>query len=130
MFDEAEPRRATTLDDACCFREDGTFQHFLVPCKNTGGRREATQEDLVNDAIRYEQAFAHDFRWLSGHSHDHTCAATCIKKMKKSTMEEKREVLKSNRAPPCRFWFLHVAAFSLWDGTKEVVKRVRVAANG
>ncbi len=40
-------------------------------------------------------------------------------------MEEKRKVLKSNSAPPCRFWFLHVVAFDLWDGMKEVVKRLR-----
>ena len=30
LMDEVEPRRATTLDDACCFAEDGTFQHFLA----------------------------------------------------------------------------------------------------
>ena len=76
MIDKVEPRRATTLDDASCFNEDGTFQHFLVHCKDTGGSREATQEDLANDAIRYEAAFAHDYRWLSGHCHNHACAAT------------------------------------------------------
>ena len=125
LIDEVETKRATTLDDACCFSEEGTFQHFLMPCNNTCRRRGATQEDLFNDAIQYEQAFTHDFRWLSGHCHDHTSAATCIKKMKKSTTEEKRKVIKSNRAPPCRFWFLHMVMFYLWDGTKEVVKRRR-----
>ena len=80
LIDELEPGRATTLDDACCFSEDGTFQHFLVPCKEIGKRRPATLEDLANDAIRYQEAFTHDFRWLSAHNHDHTCAATCVKK--------------------------------------------------
>ena len=45
--------------------------------------------------------------------------------MQKSTAEEKQKVLKSNRAPPCRFWFLHVVSFVMWDGAKEVVKRIR-----
>ena len=40
-------------------------------------------------------------------------------------MEEKQKVLKSNRAPPCRFWFLHVVTFAIWDGAKEIVKRIR-----
>ena len=80
-MDDVLPGRATTLDDACCFSEDGSFQNFLVSCEETGARRTATLEDLTRDAKRYEEAFAHDFRWLSGHNHDHTCAATCIKKM-------------------------------------------------
>ena len=40
-------------------------------------------------------------------------------------MEEKKKVLTSNRAPPCRFWFLHVVTFAIWDGAKEIVKRIR-----
>ena len=100
---EVEPRRATTLDEACCFNEDGTFQHFLVADSETGERRKATLADLIKGATRYEEAFAQDFRWLSAHKHDHTCAATCIKKMKKATMEDKKKVLKSDTAPPCRF---------------------------
>ena len=54
LMDELEPERATTLDDACCFSEDGTFQHFLVPCEETGKRRPATLEDLTKDAVRYQ----------------------------------------------------------------------------
>ena len=120
LMDELAPKRATTLDDACCFSVNGSFQNFLVPCEETGERRTATLQDLTKDAIRYEEAFAHDFRWLSGHCHDHTCAITCIKKMKKTTLEEKKKALKSNRAPPCRFWFLHVVCFAVWDGAKAV----------
>ena len=45
--------------------------------------------------------------------------------MKKSTMGEKQKVLKSNRAPPCRFWILHVVTFVFCDGAKEVVKVTR-----
>ena len=100
-------------------------EHFLVPSEESGERRRAALEDLFRDATRYEEAFAHDFRWLSAHNHDHTCAATCIKKIKESTMGEKQEVLKSNRAPPCRFWILHVVTFVLCDGAKEVLKRIR-----
>ena len=125
LMDETQPRRATTLDDACCFKEDGTFQHFLVTDPETGERRKATLEDLAKDATRYEEAFAQDFRWLSAHNHNHTCAVTCIKKMQKSTMEEKRNVLKSKKAPPCRFWFLHVVIFAVWDGVKDVLKKLR-----
>ena len=125
LMDVFEPRHATSLDDACCFNEDGSFQNFLVPCEVTGGRRTATLQDLTEDAMRYEEAFTHDFRWLSAHNHDHTCAATCIKKMKKATMEEKKKVLKSNRAPPCRFWFLHVVTFAIQEGAKDIVKRIR-----
>ena len=90
FMDEAEPRRATTLDEACCFNEDGTFQHFLVADSETGERRKATLADLIKDATRYEEAFAHDFRWLSAHNHDHTCAATCIKKMKRPPWKRRR----------------------------------------
>ena len=60
LMDEVEPRRATTLDDACCFAEDGSFEHLLAPCQETGERRKATLEDLVKDTTRYEEAFAHD----------------------------------------------------------------------
>ena len=87
-MDELAPRRATTLDDACCFAADGAFQHFLVPYEEIGERRKATLEDFLRDATRYEEAFAQDFRWLSAHKHDHTCSAFCIETIKKSTMGE------------------------------------------
>ena len=45
--------------------------------------------------------------------------------MKRATMEERKKVLKSNAAPPCRFWFLHVVIFAIWEGAKEIVKRIR-----
>ena len=97
-MDELAPRRATNLDDACCFAANGDVKHCLVPRAETGESRKAKLEDLLGGATRYEEAFAHDFRWLSAHNHDHTCAASCIKKMKKSTMGEKQKVSKSNRA--------------------------------
>ena len=107
LMDELAPRRATTLDDACCFAADGAFQHFLVPCEETGERRKATLEDILRDATS-KKKHSHMTSVGSAHkNHDHMCAATCTKKMKKSTMEEKQKVLKSNRAPPCRFWILH-----------------------
>ena len=91
-MDEVEPRRATTLDEACCFNEDGTSQYFLVADSETGERRKATLADLAKDVTRYEEAFGHDFRWLSAHNHDHTCAATCNQENEKATMEEKKKV--------------------------------------
>ena len=79
-MDEDEPRRATTLDDMCSFSDNGTFQHFLVTSDDTSERREATEEDLLKDAIRFEHAYVHDSRWLSGRSHNHSCTTTCVKK--------------------------------------------------
>jgi hypothetical protein len=46
-------------------------------------------------------------------------------KNEKTTAEEKKNVLKSNKVPPCRFWFLHVVAFTMWDGMKDVMKCIR-----
>ena len=40
-------------------------------------------------------------------------------------MGEKQKVLKSNRAPPCRFWMLYKVTCVPCDGAKEVVKRIR-----
>ena len=125
FVDELHSRSAITLETACQFGEDGSFQNFVVSSEDTEDRRTATLQDLLKDAIRYEEAFTNDFRWLSGHNHDHTCAATCIKKMKQASMEDKKNILKSSRAPPCRFWFLHVVAFTMFDGVKEIAKRIR-----
>ena len=99
------------LCDVCCFDEAGTFKRFI----NAHGE-EATPADFRRDAAKWELAFAHDYRWLSGHNHDHTRATTCVKKMKKASMEEKAKGVKSGKVPPCRFWFLHLHNGRLGDG--------------
>ena len=44
--------------------------------------------------------------------------------MKKSTLVKKK-IIKSIRAPPCRFWFLRMVVFAIWEGEKEIAKRIR-----
>ena len=66
---------------------------------------------LCLEAQQWHHAFAADFRFLHCHCHDHRCSFTCLKNIKK-TMAEKRKLLKSNRAPACRFSFFHIAAFA------------------
>jgi hypothetical protein len=90
-------RPRMNLCNVCCFDDAGNFKHFV----NAQGEA-ATPADLRREAAKWEQAFAHDCRWLSGHNHDHTCATTCVKKMKKASMEEKAKAVKSSKAPPCR----------------------------
>ena len=123
--EESTHKCTANLNDTHCFAEDGTFQHFLIRDEHTDRRRKPSLQELHNDAKAYEEAYAHDTRWLSAHNHDHTCATTCIKKMKKATMEEKKQVLKCNKAPPCRFWFIHMITFTVMNAGKEVVKRIR-----
>ena len=89
--------------DVCRFDDDGSFQHFI----NADGVV-ATPADLRKEAAKWELAFAHDTRWLSAHNHDHTCSTTCVKKMKSASLEDKAKAVKANKAPPCRFWFVHV----------------------
>ena len=87
--------------------------------------QEVDAQDMIHDATNWEEAYAHDYRWLSGHNHDHVCATTCVKKMKKATMEDRKEATKRNKAPPCRFWFLHVVVLMIWTGMQYVTKKLR-----
>ena len=81
-----------TLDDVCVFAADAVFESFRKPSGTPG--QEVDAQDMINDATNWEAAYAHDYRWLSGHNHDHVCATTCVKKMKKATMEDKKKRLK------------------------------------
>ena len=121
MTPEADARHrrpAPKLEDVCSFRNDGGFEHFTMP-----NGKMATTEDLIDDAMKWERAFSHDYRWLSDYNHNHACASTCVKKMKKATVEDKRKAVKSNKAPPCRFWFLHIVLLYIWTGTMHVLKK-------
>ena len=115
--DRAPARR---LDDVCDFDDAGAFKGFLRP-----DGAAATARDVAEDAEQWERAFAHDYRWLSAHSHDHTCATTCVKKMKQATEDTKKKALRRNKAPPCRFWFLHIVSLILASGNGATRKRIR-----
>ena len=91
----ARTRPARTLGDICVCDKYGQFLHFLKP---DGGV--ATSADLKRDAACWELAFAEDYRWLSAHRHDHTCASTCVKKMKKATEADKKKALAQKKVPP------------------------------
>ena len=67
------------MRDVCQFARDGTLEHFV-----TLGGTVATPEDLIEDAGNCARAFAHDYRWLSGHNHDYVCATTCVNKNENS----------------------------------------------
>ena len=108
------------LWDVCCFDEAGNFKHFMCAQDVV-----ATPADFRMEASKWEQAFAHDYRWLSGHNHDHTCSTTCVKKLKKASTEEKAKAVKSSRVPPCRFWFLHVVVLYVTVGLETVCKKIR-----
>ena len=75
--DGHEAADAASLAQICEFDDSGTFLHFRGPDGSA-----ATSADLHRDAVRWELAFAEDYRWLSAHSHDHTCAATCVSHIK------------------------------------------------
>ena len=66
---------APSLAQICVCDEYGRFLHVQRPDGSA-----ATTADLERDAERWELAFAEDYRWLSAHSHDHTCATTCVKR--------------------------------------------------
>ena len=102
------------------FNEDGSLDQFATP-----DGRQAGEKDFQDDAERWEGPFAHDYRWLSGHNHDHTCHTTCLKNMKKTSAMDAQKATKPSKAPPCRFWFFHVVTLKAWDGMRDVVKRVR-----
>ena len=91
----ARTRPARSLAEICVCDEYGRFLHFLKPDGSA-----ATSGDLKRDAECWELAFAEDYRWLSAHSHDHTCATTCVKKMKKATEVDKKKAIARNKATP------------------------------
>ena len=90
-----QTRSARRLADISVWDENGRFLYFR---KLDGSV--AVSADLQRDAVCWELAFAEGYRWLSVHSHDHTCATTCVKKMKKATEVDKKKAIARNKAPP------------------------------
>ena len=86
---------ARSLAEICVFDNYGRFLHVLQPDGNA-----ATSADLERDGERWELVLAEDYRCLSAHSHDHTCATTCVKQMKKATEVGKKKAIARNKAPP------------------------------
>lgn len=99
---------------------DGSLESFLLP-----NREAPTKDDFIKDAEQWEQCFSADVRFLSAHNHNHMCATTCVKKMKKASAQEKLDAVKKTKAPPCRFYFFHVVILSILEGVKEIVRRIR-----
>ena len=102
------------------FTDDGSLDQFVNP-----DGTDTSASDFIEDAANWEQSFGKDVRWLSGHNHNHTCATTCLKKMKKTSAAEKNKIVKHSKAPPCRFWFVHVVVLTIKSGMEEVVKKIR-----
>ena len=89
--------------------ESGQLQLFLADAHS----RIATQETFEEDARNFETHFARDVRFLHHHCHDHDCSSTCVKNVKKKTKEQLADLLKANRAPPCRFDFFHIIKINI-----------------
>ena len=97
----------------------GELQHFLADL--TGSIAQA--HDFRADAIVFERCFGRDVRFLHHHDHDHDCSGTCVKNVKKKTKEVLSEMIKANRAPPCRFEFYHVVMLQLCDKMTKIRRR-------
>ena len=101
-------------------RPDGSLENFLLQ-----NGEPPTKDDFIKDAEQWEQCFSTDVRFLSAHNHNHMCATTCVKKMKKASAQEKLDAIKKTKAPPCRFYFFHVVVLYIIEGIKETVRRIR-----
>ena len=97
----------------------GELQHFLADLQGNV----ATTADFERDARVFEECFGRDVRFLHHHNHDHDCSGTCVKNVKKKTAEQLANLLKANRAPPCRFEFYHIVCLIIL--TKRMVIRRR-----
>ena len=99
--------------------ETGELVHFLV---DTIGRV-AVKEDFDTDARAFEKRWARDVRFLHNLNHDHECSTTCVKNVKKKSGEEATKLLRSNRAPPCRFDFIHIVEVCIEKAVKKIRRR-------
>ncbi len=99
--------------------QTGELQHFLTDLAGNV----ATPTDFEQDAVIFEKCFGLDVRFLHNHAHDHDCSGTCVKNMKKKTLEEITKMLKRNRAPPCRFEFFHIVCLQLEERTMKIRRR-------
>ena len=93
----------------------GELKHFLVDVLD----KPAVRGDFHADAIVFEKCFGLDVRFLHNHNHDHECSGTCVKNVKKKTAQDLAKMLRSNRAPPCRFFFTHIFELVLENKKKR-----------
>ena len=99
--------------------ETGELVHFLVDIIG----RVAVKEDFDTDARAFEKCWARDVRFLHNLNHDHDCSTTCVKNVKKKSAEEAMKLLRSNRAPPCRFDFIHIVEVCIEEAVKKIRRR-------
>ena len=97
----------------------GELQHFF---KDMRGNIAETA-DFQQDAVVFEKCFGLDVRFLHHHNHDHECSGTCVKNVKKKTKEELAKMLKSSRAPPCRFEFWHIKQLQIKGKNVRIRRR-------
>ena len=94
---------------------------------------EASKTDIEQDAKAWAKAFARDSRSCMVQNHDHDCTDTCVKYAAKQSEKSSgvvqpgaSEATKASSwiVPPCRFLFFVVLVFTIWEGAREVARRV------
>lgn len=86
---------------------------------------EATQDDRVQDAHTYAQAFCADVRKLQVLNHTHDCTETCFKYARSSAKDASRKT-KQRKNALCRFWFFHVVPAALTASSRPIRRRGKV----
>ena len=71
------------------------------------------QDDHVRRDKERASNHNHDHNDDHNHNHDHECSGTCVKNVKQKTAQDLAKFLRSNRAPPCRFFFTHIVELVL-----------------
>ena len=94
----------------------------VIACIMPDGR-EASHEDLRQEAATWGRHYAEHVRACFCVNHEHACVETCIKYQKKQ--QEAKDSLRKNATPSCRFWFFRVLSIKkLVDGAMRP-RRVR-----
>ena len=104
--------------------EDGKVEGLRLP-----NGTEATAADVEQDAKMWARAFARDARSCFLQNHDHDCTDTCVKyAAKQSQQKADGETAKPKASswivPPCRFFFFVILIFKVFEGSREVTRRV------
>ncbi len=109
--------------------EKGEISGFRLPHGS-----EASAEEVEQDARSWARAFARDARSCHAQNHDHDCTDTCVKYAAKQGKaagvpepgggEAAKTKATSWTVPPCRFLFYCILVFIIFEGPREVVRRV------
>ena len=102
--------------------EDGQISRIRLP-----DGREASPEDLRQDAREWSRAFVQDARSGMIQNHTHDCTDTCMRyanKNQKTGNEDDEGKAAAWIVPPCRFQFFVILVFTIIEGTKEIIRRV------